>query len=45
MPQPEFPLLKPGLVRRIVELATGRPRYAPGAPDRVRLLDTVGRLT
>ncbi|MFI9769617.1 zinc-binding dehydrogenase [Streptomyces sp. NPDC052415] len=40
----EEALIKPGLVQRIVELATGRPRYAPGAPDRAVLLETVGRL-
>ncbi|MFD5481588.1 FAD-dependent oxidoreductase [Streptomyces hawaiiensis] len=34
-------LIKPGLVQRIVELSAGRPRYAPGAPDRARLLDVV----
>lgn len=39
----EEALIKPGLVQRVVELATGRPRYAPGAPDRARLLETVGR--
>ncbi|MER7577054.1 FAD-dependent oxidoreductase [Streptomyces sp. NPDC126514] len=40
----EEALIKPGLVQRIVELATGRPRYAQGAPDRAVLLETVGRL-
>ncbi|MDN3271949.1 NAD(P)/FAD-dependent oxidoreductase [Streptomyces sp. MA15] len=39
----EEALIKPGLVQRVVELSTGRPRYASGAPDRARLLETVGR--